>query len=153
STFVPLYAAHLRLASAGPVLAENALIILLVRLFGARLPDILGAFKSAGMSLILQLAGWALVAAWPTTTGLYAGVALVGLGVSLLYPALFTFAVRRAPLAERGNAVATITVAFDLANGFGGLLLGVAVTLTGGERAAFIVASALNAVSLALLVS
>ncbi len=153
ATFVPLYASHLHLSSAGPVLAENALIILVVRLFGARLPDTLGAFASAAASLAFQLAGWALVAMFPTPLGLYGGVAVVSLGVSLLYPALFTFAVRRAPQAERGNAVATLTMAFDIANGVGGVLLGGAVTVTGGLRAAFVVASALNGMGLLLLVS
>jgi MFS family permease len=151
TTLIPLYVAHLGLTSAGPVLAENAVIVLLIRLFGAKLPAKLGALRSTTCSLVLQAGGWAMVAGWASREGLYAGVALIALGVSLLYPALFSFAVNRAPVAERANAVATFTMFFDLANGLGALLLGTLVTLTGGERGAFIAAGALNLAGLLLM--
>ena len=136
TTLIPLYVAHLGLASAGPVLAENAVIVLLIRLFGAKLPGKLGPLRSTTMSLVLQAAGWAIVAGWASRSGLYMGVTLIALGVSLLYPALFSFAVNRAPVAQRANAVATFTMFFDLANGLGALLLGSLVALTGGDQGA-----------------
>jgi MFS family permease len=151
TTFVPLYVTHLGLPSAGPVLAETAVIILLVRLFGAKLPDRVSPLRSATASLALQAVGWGMLAGWHSSAGLYLGDVFIALGVSLLYPSLFTVAVHRAPASEQGNAVATFTMAFDLANGVGALLLGAVVTISGHEPAAFAAASIFNVAGLALI--
>jgi MFS family permease len=64
--------------------------------------------------------------------------------VSLLYPALFPAVVDAAPEHERGHAIASFTMFFDLAQGFGAPVLGVVVAAT-SERWAFLAAGVASA--------
>jgi MFS family permease len=152
ATSIPLYVRSLLDVDAGIALAESAGIVLVVRMVGGRLPDLLGPVSSASISLTTQAAGWAVVAASPTAVGLYGGIGLMSLGVALLYPALFTFAMHRAPTTEHGSAVATVTMAVDAANGLGPLLLGAVVAASGSHRSAFVAAGLLNVVALVVVV-
>ncbi|BAL87927.1 putative MFS transporter [Actinoplanes missouriensis 431] len=152
ATTVPLYAGSLGI-DAGLILAESSIVVLTVRLLGGRLPDLLGPVTGSLVSIAVQAAGWAIVAAVPTAIGLHSGVVLMSLGVSLLYPALFTFALRRAPVAQRGDAVATITMSFDVAYGLGPVLLGAVAASTSSHRSAFVAATVLNVLAFAVVLS
>ncbi|MGH9191255.1 MAG: MFS transporter, partial [Acidimicrobiales bacterium] len=70
-----------------------------------------------------------------------------GIGMSLLYPSLFTAVMAAAPESERSHAVGTFSVFFDLSNGFGATLIGVAVSLS-SYRGGFAVAAAIAGVGL-----
>jgi predicted MFS family arabinose efflux permease len=85
-------------------------------------------------------------------TGLLVSTLIYALGVSLLYPALFPLVVDGAPEAERSQAVATFTLAFDISAGFGAFLLGIIVSLS-SERWAFGAASLLSLTALFLVQS
>ncbi len=150
SAFVPLYIEQVGLHSAGGVFALYAVIVLLVRIFAATLPDRLGSVRGASIALVLSSTGLAIIAAWGTAAGLYAGTFVYSLGVSMLYPSLFPLVVSRAPASERSQAIATFTLFFDVSQGLGAFALGGIVDLS-GERAAFATAAALGAVALVLL--
>ena len=66
--------------------------------------------------------------------------ALLGIGMSLLYPALFSAALEDVPDHERSQAVGTFSLFFDLSQGVGAPLLGLVVALS-SERGAFAVAA------------
>jgi MFS family permease len=152
TAYLPLYVERVGLSTAGPVFAEAAVIIIVVRLVGARVPSVLGALRCSLASFALQAAGWMLIAEWATRTGLFLGVAIAAVGISLLYPALFTVSVDRAPAAERGYAIGTFTMLNDIAVGLGAVLLGTVVTLSGGNaQRAFQAAFVVNVVCFALL--
>ena len=70
--------------------------------------------------------------------------------MSLLFPALFSAAVSAVPEHERGQAVGTFSLAFDIANGLGPAVLGVVVAL-GDYRAAFVVSGVAALAALALV--
>lgn len=139
SSFVPLYVEHIGVRSAGPVFVEYAAIVLAVRIVGSRIPDVLGAGRGPLVALALQAAGLIAMGLWGSVLGLYASTAVYASGVSLLYPALFPAVVDAAPDAERSHAIGTFTLFFDLSQGLGAPLLGVAVALF-DERAAFVAA-------------
>jgi MFS family permease len=111
-------------------------VVLCVRLFGARLPDRLGASKAGTAATLLVAAGLGTVAAYATVGGLYAGTIVLGMGMALQYPALMAMAVNRADDRERAAVVGTFTAFFDLAQGAGGIILG-GVAAIGGYRASF----------------
>ncbi len=138
SAFVPLYVDEIGVSDAGPFFLGYGLIVLAVRVVGAKVPDRFGAVRTSTFALSSIAVGIGTVAAVPSVTGLWIGTVLLSMGMSLLFPALFILAVNRAPSTERSHAVGTFSLFFDLSQGLGAPLLGVLVTLFDAERAAFV---------------
>jgi predicted MFS family arabinose efflux permease len=137
STFVTLYArTELHQGGAGVVFLIYGVCILLVRIFGARLPDRLGPIRSGTYALVLATGGLALMTAVRSVAGLVAGTVIFGGGMSLLYPALLVMALAGVPDTERASVVGTFSSFFDLSQGLGALVCGAAQQLL-GYRAAF----------------
>ncbi len=141
AAFLPLYIDSIGVADAGPFFLVYGLIVLAVRIFGARLPDRLGPVRTSSIALTAIGAGVTSVAAIGSATGVWIGTVLLSLGMAMLFPALFTLAVNAAPSAERSHAVGTFSLFFDLSQGLGAPALGLAVTVFGTERAAFVVSA------------
>ena len=150
SAFVPLYVKQVGLDSSGLIFAEYAVSVLLVRIFGARLPDRLGSIRGASVAMLSQSIGLLTMFAWHSATGLYVSTFVYSMGVSLLYPSLFPLVVDAAPEAERSQAIATFTLFFDVSQGLGAFALGIVVTFS-SERFAFGAAGLLSLVGLAML--
>jgi MFS family permease len=138
AAFVPLYVDEIGVADAGPFFFAYGVIVLGVRIFGAKIPDRLGAVRTSTIALVAIASGISVVAALPTATGLWIGTVTLSIGMSLLFPALFILAVNGAPAAERSHAVGTFSLFFDLSQGLGAPILGILVTVFGAERAAFV---------------
>ena len=98
---------------------------ILARLFLAHLADRFVAPRVALLSVLLEAAGLALLAASPSLSAALVGAALTGFGYSLVYPALGVEAVGRAPPQNRGLAIGAYTAFLDVALGFGTPALGV----------------------------
>ncbi len=150
STFVPLYARELGLDGSRLVFVTYSGLVLAIRLFGARIPDVLGSRRTARLALTASALGMATMGLWETPAGLFAGVAVFGVGQALAFPALMSIAVRGAPASERGAVVGTFTAFFDLAFGLGAVTLG-AVAAVFGYAGAFRVAAAVALGGLGLL--
>jgi MFS family permease len=142
SSFVPLYAEDIGLDSVGPVFGLYAGLVLVVRIVGARLPDRIGWRRGSTLALSAVALGIWAIAAWGSVASIWVGAIGLGLGMSLLYPALFTAVMAAAPEEERTHAVGTFSVFFDLSQGFGATLVGAVVSLT-TERGGFAAAGAL----------
>jgi len=136
TAFVPLYVRDLGLGGADGLFLLYGGLILCVRIFGARLPDVLGGRVAATIALSCGAVGLTLMAGWPTVAGLVAGTAVFAAGMSLLYPALMLLAITAVPDHERGSVVGTFSSFFDLSQGLGALILG-GVAAASGYRGAF----------------
>jgi MFS family permease len=144
AAFIPLYGEEIGLDSVGGVLGLYAGLVLVVRIVGARLPDRLGWRKGSTIALIGVTAGIWLVAGWGSVPSVWLAAVGLAVGMSLMYPSLFTAVMAAAPEEERSHAVGTFSVFFDLAQGLGATIVGVVVSLTSGnDRAGFAVAGAL----------
>ena len=150
-TFLPLYARTIGLDGAGLPLALYGLIVVVLRLAGARLPDRLGAVRLSGSALLGSALGLVIVATVPTLGGLLVGTALFAFGVAFIMPALLSLTVARVPPEERGTVVGTATLFLDLAFGIAPVVLGGLAEL-GGYAAGFVGAAAISGLGAVLLV-
>ena len=128
--FIALHAESIGVSSSGLVFALFASIVVAVRLLGARIPDQLGSLATTRLSLGFSATGLAVFGLWTSPTGVYVGAVVMALGQCFLFPALFVLTVDRAPESERSHAIGSFSVAFDLAVGLGGFLVGGVVALT-----------------------
>jgi MFS family permease len=150
-SFLPLYVRTIGLDGATLPLAEYGLIVVVLRLAGARLPDRLGAVVLSGSALAASAVGLWILAALPSLTGLIVGTALFAIGVAFIGPTLLSFAVSRVPPEERGTLVGTATLFLDGAFGIAPVVLG-AVAEAGGYGLGFVAAGLASAVGCVVLV-
>jgi MFS family permease len=150
SAFVSLYALRLGMAGSRFAFFTYAVTVLLIRLVGARIPDLLGARRAATVATATVAAGMTVIAAWGTPAGLLAGSFVFGVGQAFAFPALLTLAVRRAPASERGAVVGTYSAFVDLAFGVGAIALG-PVAHAVGYRGTFAASAAVAVAGLVLL--
>lgn len=137
AAFLALHLEDLGIADAGPYFLVYGITVLIVRVLGARVPDRFGALRTTTLALVAVAAGMAIITVGDAAAAVYLGTFVFSVGMSLLFPALFSLVVNAAPAHERSHAVATFSLFFDLSQGAGAPLLGVVVELAGTDRAAF----------------
>ena len=123
-SFMPLYALTLGLGGSRFVFIMYAAIVVLIRSFGARIPDVIGPVRASRIALAFSTLGLAMVALWSSPAGLFTGTALLAIGSSLAFPALMTLALRGTNPAERGAVLGTFGAFVDIAFGLGPATLG-----------------------------
>jgi MFS family permease len=151
-TFVPLHAVALGLDGAGSALAVFGVVVIALRLFGAKLPDRLGPVRLGGTALSCTAIGLVLIGVLPGQAGLLLGTVVFAAGVALTLPAVMTVAMNRAPAEERGSVVGTASVFLDISFGLAPVLLA-PLAAAAGYPATFIAAGALAAVGAVVLVA
>ena len=151
AAFAALYARDLGIDRPGLVFALFGGVISLVRAFGRRIPDTLGARRTLVVSFITLATGLATIGAWQSTTGLLLGTVIFGAGQALTYPAAVLLAMEATSTAERSAAVGSVGAFIDVAIGLGAVMLG-GVAAVAGYGGAFLVAAAVALSGLAVLV-
>ena len=148
--FLALHLEDLGIDATGNLFLVYGLTVLVVRIVGAKVPDRFGAVQTTTVSLTAIIVAMVVIGTVDAVPALYVGTVVFSIGMSLLVPALFGLAVNRAPASERSHAVGTFSLFFDLSQGVGAPLLGIAVDATGSDRAAFLTAAAIAAVGLVM---
>jgi predicted MFS family arabinose efflux permease len=148
--FGAIYARDLGIDRPGLIFALFGGVISLVRFFGRRLPDALGATRTLELSFICLAAGLAMIGAWQTMMGLLVGTVVFAVGQAMTYPSAVLLAVQSTSATERSAVVGSVGAAVDVALGVGALTLG-AVAKFWGYGGAFLVASAVALSGLAAL--
>jgi MFS family permease len=150
--FVPLYAVHdLDMAGSGLVLGLFAGIVVAIRSVGATIPDRIGAGRSTRIALVLTALGLLIVGLWRDPAGLVVGAAVMGIGVALFTPALFSLAVEGVPPNERGAVMGTVSSFLDIAFGLGAAVFGFVASAV-GRSGGFLVGSAVAAAGLWIVI-
>ena len=144
AAFLAVYGPDIGLDDTGPVFFAYAGIILTIRIFGAKLPDRLGWQRASTIALSAVCSAGVVLAVWPSVVAVWITAVALGIGMSLLYPALFSAALEAVPEHERSQAVGTFSLFFDLSQGVGAPLLGLVVALS-SERGAFAASAAIAA--------
>jgi MFS family permease len=149
--FVPLYALDLGMGGAGLVLGLFAGIVVVIRSLGARIPDVVGPARAMRVALALTAAGLAVMGFWRTPAGLIVGAGLLGVGVALFTPSLFTVAVEGVPEDERGAVMGTTSAFLDVAFGVGPATLGF-VAASFGRGGTFLAGAVVAGIGLVLVI-
>jgi MFS family permease len=149
--FSSLYAREVGLTSAGALYATFAVTILVTRLVSGSLADRYGRVAIALPGLGLGATGLALLALVQLPVTAFIGVAVFGMGFSLIFPALMAFTVDRVEDHERGEALGSFTAFMDIGTGGGAYLIGV-IAERAGFAAAYGTPAVLCAGGAALLV-
>lgn len=127
--FVPLMVDDLGIGSSGPYFGIFAIVVVVLRLFGARLPDRLGADVLSGTALVataigLVISGLAVGRLIPVAEGLVVGTIVFACGVAFTMPAILSMAVVGIRADERGAVVGTAGLFVDAAFGLSPAVLG-----------------------------
>ena len=147
---VPLYVEDIGLENSSFIFLLYGVLILVIRIAGAKLPDRLGSRTAGSLALIGSAGGLATIAAWPSVAGLVLGTILFAGGMSLMYPAMLTLALTDIDDSQRASVVGTVSTFFDLSSGLGAFILGGAAAAT-NDQGGFLAGSLLALVGLGLL--
>jgi predicted MFS family arabinose efflux permease len=151
SAFVALYGPEVDIDDVAALFLLYGVLVLVIRIFGARLPDSLGSRRASSIALGVLGAAGVVLGAWAGAAGVWVATVGLALGMSLLFPALFSAAVAAAPEEERSQAVGTFSLFFDSASGIVPLVMGLVVALS-NYRAAFALSGAVALAGLLLVV-
>jgi predicted MFS family arabinose efflux permease len=150
SAFIPLFVADLGAGGSQWIFLAYAVVVLLVRTLGGRLPGRIGSARTGIVSTVMIVVGMGGFALTPSVSGIYVALVPLGIGMALQYPGLLALAVNRVSDEDRPAAISTFTMFFDIAAGVGGLLIG-SVAAVGGYRSAFGAAAVCSCIGLVLL--
>jgi MFS family permease len=112
--FLPMHATAAGLGNAAWFFPLMSGCTIASRLFLRRASDQFGRARVLVPALVAMALGNAVLAVSPTAASLVAGAVLLGTGNSMLYPTLVALVVDRAPPAERGLAIGTLSGAWDV---------------------------------------
>ncbi len=135
--FIKLHVDDIGFAHSGAVFALFAVFVISLRILLAKLPDRLGPQRTSTLSYAFSATGLWVIALWTQIPGVFVGTALLAMGQTFLFPALFVLAIQSAPINRRSQAIGTFSIAFDLAIGLGGLILGGVVEVSSYSMAFF----------------
>jgi MFS family permease len=129
--FAALYAREIGFARPGLVFALFGVVVVLVRLFGRKLPDRLGGRQTLALCFVSLAVGLTTVGVWQTEPGLLVGTAIFALGQALSFPAAVLLAMQASHESERSAIVGGVTAFVDVALGLGAFTLGGVAAITG----------------------
>jgi MFS family permease len=150
SAFVAVYGPTVSIDDVAPLFLLYGILVLVIRVAGARMPDRIGSRRASSLALGILGAAGLVLGAWGAAAGVWVSTVGLALGMSLLFPALFSATVAAAPEEERGQAVGTFSVFFDAAGGLVPPLMGLMVALW-SYRAAFAASGGVALVGLLLV--
>jgi MFS family permease len=129
--FLPLLGDELSLGGVGGYLSAFALVVIGLRIVGARLPDRFGAARLSGTALVLSATGMTIAGLFPTEIGLWVATIVFAGGVAFTFPAIVALSVMGVPPDERGAVVGTTSIFLDVSFGLSPALLGLLAVSTG----------------------
>ncbi|MEM9515098.1 MAG: MFS transporter [Actinomycetota bacterium] len=137
TAFLPDYARTVGMSGAGALFATYSAVTLLVRVFGARLPERIGPRRMVTIGLGCLMTGMLLLALVPRIPALWVAAVVMGLGIAFNYPSLLALTVNRVSEDERAAAVSSFTMFFEIGSVAGGLFIGALAQVIGKQYSFF----------------
>ncbi len=135
--FIPEYSREVGLATSGGLFAAYSLTSVLVRIFGATLPERLGPRRAVTIALGTLAFGLSILVIVPTVAALWVASVFVGIGMAFNYPSLLALTVNRASDSDRAWAISSFTMFFEVGSVFGGLFIGGFAQVVGKQSGFF----------------
>src|SRR5438067_1483693 len=107
SAYLPVYAKHIGMKHIGPVFGLYAVVVLCIRIFGARIPDRVALKPLATIALVSSTTAAIVLVLWAKPGGVWVAAAIFAVGGALLFPALFAYVIGGVSDSERSRAVGT----------------------------------------------
>lgn len=133
--FVPEYSRDLGMGSSGGLFLVYAVMSLLIRIFGATLPERLGPRRMVTIALLAFAVGLAAVAAIDAIWVLWFAAVMIGIGAAFNYPSLNALTVNRVHDDERALAISSFTMFFEIGSALSGLSIGALGEIVGKQSA------------------
>jgi MFS family permease len=131
SGFIVLHLASRGAGHGAAVFTAFAFAVVAQRLLAGRLPDIVGARRTAFAAGLAEAVGLSTIALAESLPAAVAGALVMGTGFSLLYPSLALMVVDAAGDERRGSALGGFTAFFDIGMGLGAPMVGAIVAVAG----------------------
>lgn len=148
--FVPLYGPTLGMATTGPLFFVYSVVVLVIRIGGARLFDRLPLVELVLLGTAANTVGLVVVWLWRAVPALFVGAALMGLAIGVGYTTLLRIALHGVPKHEEGAVIGAYSLAYDLGAGLGAAGLGFVGAWFGSYSSIFAGGAVCGAVSLVL---
>jgi MFS family permease len=113
------------------VFTAFAVAVFASRLVLSRVPDRAGAARTAAAAGAIEAGGLAIIALATSLAAALAGAVVVGIGFSMLFPALALMVVGDVGDDRRGSTLGAFTAFFDIGVGLGGPIAGATASLAG----------------------
>ncbi|MGY1846306.1 MULTISPECIES: MFS transporter [unclassified Blastococcus] len=149
--FVPLYGPELGMSGTGPIFLLYSVVVLTIRIGGARLFDRLPLVELVVVGAVANVAGLLTAWFWAHPAALFTAAALMAVAIALSYTCLMRIALEGVPAYEEGAVVGAYSISYELGTGLGAAGLGVLVTSTGSYTAAFLGGAIAGAMGLLVL--
>ncbi len=133
--FIPEYSRDLGLGSSGGLFLVYSLMSLLIRIFGATLPERLGPRRMVTVALLAFAVGLLAVAMFDAVWALWFAAVMIGVGAAFNYPSLNALTVNRVNDSERAVAISSFTMFFEIGSAFSGLTIGALGQVVGKQSA------------------
>lgn len=130
-TFLRTFIDETGVGTVGLFFAMYAGTAIVLRLFLGWLPDRVGQRRVLLPALVILAFGFFVLAGASTATEVAMAGVLCGTGHGFAFPILFSMAVTRAPVADRGSVVAFFTALFDIGTLVAGPILGFVIIQRG----------------------
>ncbi len=134
--FIPEYSRELGLENSGGLFFVYAVVSLVIRIFGATLPERLGPRRMVTIALAAFAVGLVTVAAVPEVWALWFAALMIGIGAAFNYPSLNALTVNRVSDSERAQAISSFTMFFEIGSAVSGIVAG-ALAESVGKQSAF----------------
>ncbi len=149
--FLALYARNIGMASSGWLFVALSVTVMLTRSMSGNLADRFGRRAVATPCAVGCALGLAVLALFDHPVGAFLGVILFAAGYAGIFPTLLAMVVDRAPESERGQAMGSFNLYFDIGAPVGGYLAGRLID-HGGYRLGFGSMAAVALVGVLLLI-
>jgi MFS family permease len=123
-SFLPLFVQHQQLGNAGVFFTVYSIVVVVLRPLSGQLSDRFGRSAVIIPGMLFLTVSMVVLAYTKSQVGLLSTAVLQGIGFGAVHPAIMAWIVDRSTVHDRGPALATLMMMFDVGVGFSAIGLG-----------------------------